>query len=99
MEKQPQGQLVAPVAGNETPTSANREPVSTDLDRKPRGAGRGGRSLMARFGAVLARVFAGLGFATMVLLAVGIVADYRGFDRTRGGYEPPYTGCTGEPID
>lgn len=54
---------------------------------------------MARFGSVLARVFAGLGLATVVLLAVGIVADYRGFDRTRGGYEPPYTGYTGEAID
>ena len=54
---------------------------------------------MAPLGAALARVFAGLGLAAVVLLAVGIVADYRGFDRTRGGYEPPYTGYTGEPIE
>jgi hypothetical protein len=33
------------------------------------------------------------------LLVGGLVADGLSFDRTSGGYEPPYTGYTGEPID
>ena len=41
--------------------------------------------------------------ATCVLLVVlfgaGLVADFLSFDRTKGGYEPPYTEYTGEPID
>ncbi|MDN3523556.1 hypothetical protein [Halomonas ramblicola] len=32
-------------------------------------------------------------------LMLGVIADIRSFDETRGGYEPPYTGFTGEPID
>lgn len=32
-------------------------------------------------------------------LSVGVAIDVLSFDRTRGGYEPPYTGYTGEPID
>ncbi len=31
--------------------------------------------------------------------AVGAVSDVRSFDRTSGGYEAPYTGWTGTPID
>ena len=38
------------------------------------------------------------GLALLALLA-GAIADIRSFDRTRGGYEPPFTGVTGEPID
>lgn len=34
---------------------------------------------------------------TAILIGAG--ADVRSFDRTTGGYEPPYTGFTGEPID
>lgn len=40
--------------------------------------------------------------ACVLLVAVligGFVADIRSFDQTRGGYEPPYTGYTGTPID
>ena len=33
------------------------------------------------------------------LLIAGLVADFLSFDRTKGGYEPPYTDYTGEPID
>jgi len=39
-----------------------------------------------------------VGLAFCLLLA-GVVADIRGFDRTRGGYEPPFEGLSGEPID
>ncbi len=33
------------------------------------------------------------------LVAAGAIADFRSFDRTKGGYDPPYTGYTGEPTD
>ncbi len=35
----------------------------------------------------------------IAMAAAGIVADVSSFDRTRGGYEPPYTDYTGEPVD
>ncbi len=35
----------------------------------------------------------------VALLAAGVIADFRAFDRTEGGYDPPYTGYTGEPVD
>lgn len=44
------------------------------------------------------RVAALVGLCVCLFLA-GIVADIRGFDRTRGGYEPPFEGVTGPPID
>lgn len=34
----------------------------------------------------------------VVLFGVGTYIDIRNFDRTEGGYEPPYEGWTGEPI-
>lgn len=34
-----------------------------------------------------------------LLVAAGITADLRSFDPTSGGYEPPYTDYTGQPID
>ncbi len=34
-----------------------------------------------------------------LLLIGGAVIDLASFDRTRGGYEPPYTAYTGQPID
>lgn len=40
---------------------------------------------------------AAIGLAAFFI--AGIVADVRGFDPTRGGYEPPYTNYTGNPID
>lgn len=39
------------------------------------------------------------GALMLVVIALGVIADIRSFDETRGGYEPPYTGFTGEPID
>lgn len=39
-----------------------------------------------------------LSVALSVYLAVALVLDARNLDRTRGGYEPPYTGYTGEPL-
>ena len=44
-------------------------------------------------------VFAALGLALTLLIIIGAAIDITSFDRTRGGYEPPYTGYTGQPID
>ena len=40
-----------------------------------------------------------LGIVTLVAITVGATLDIAAIDRTRGGYEPPFTGYTGEPID
>ena len=40
-----------------------------------------------------------VGAAALALGLVGLVLDIHNFDRTRGGYEPPYSGYTGRPID
>lgn len=45
------------------------------------------------------KMFAALGIIATVGLLCGLVLDLRDFDRTRGGYEPPYDGVLGEPID
>lgn len=45
------------------------------------------------------RALAAVGALALALLTLGVVADVRAVDRTRGGYEPPYTGWTGTPID
>ncbi len=43
--------------------------------------------------------FATLGFILVTLLFIGLSIDLQNFDRTEGGYEPPYTDYTGEPTD
>jgi hypothetical protein len=45
------------------------------------------------------RVIVFVALVTVLLVATGAALDYRSFDRTRGGYEPPYEGWTGTPID
>lgn len=42
--------------------------------------------------------FALIGFASVLLLCIGLIMDFRSFDQTQGGYEPPYTDVTGQPI-
>ena len=44
-------------------------------------------------------VFATIGVVCVVGLILGAILDLSNFDRTSGGYEPPYQGVTGEPID
>lgn len=44
-------------------------------------------------------VLAVVGALALVVTVVATVLDLRGFDRTRGGYDPPYEGWTGTPID
>ncbi|MCZ6862825.1 MAG: hypothetical protein O7I42_21595 [Alphaproteobacteria bacterium] len=43
--------------------------------------------------------FALIGVAATAILVVGLYRDISDFDRTRGGYEAPFTGVTGEPVD
>jgi hypothetical protein len=48
---------------------------------------------------LVVRALAVLALALAALLVGGVIADGLSFDRTSGGYEPPYTDYTGEPID
>lgn len=49
--------------------------------------------------ALTLKALALFGALMLVVIALGVIADIRSFDETRGGYEPPYTCFTGEPID
>jgi hypothetical protein len=51
------------------------------------------RALTLRRGALA------LGALALAAGLAALVADIRDFDRTRGGYEPPFADVTGEPID
>ena len=42
---------------------------------------------------------AAVGGLAITLFVVGFWLDFQDFDRTSGGYEPPYEGVVGEPID
>ncbi|NJN31026.1 MAG: hypothetical protein HC824_11785 [Synechococcales cyanobacterium RM1_1_8] len=44
-------------------------------------------------------LFASLGCLSSGLFLTGLAIDTGNFDNTRGGYEPPYTGWAGTPID
>lgn len=39
------------------------------------------------------------GLLFVFILTFGIYLDFKNFDQTRGGYEPPYTGVTGNPVN
>jgi len=52
-----------------------------------------------RFGHFLVRGFAIWGALSLALLGWGVLRDGTDFDRTRGGYESPFEGWTGQPID
>jgi len=47
----------------------------------------------------LIRGFAAIGFSLVLLISVGLYLDIKEMDHTEGGYEPPFTGVTGDPID
>lgn len=47
---------------------------------------------------VVVRLFALVGAVLAVYVGVALALDVGNLDRTRGGYEPPYTGFTGEPL-
>lgn len=48
---------------------------------------------------VVLYIFAIVGVIASVMVGVGLALDIGTFDRTRGGYDPPYTDFTGTPID
>lgn len=47
----------------------------------------------------MVNVFAALGAAAVTLLTIGIAIDVANIDQTSGGYEAPFDGWTGTPID
>ena len=47
----------------------------------------------------LVRLFSLIGLVLLASIFAGVYLDVRDFDRTEGGYEPPYAGVTGEPVD
>jgi hypothetical protein len=47
----------------------------------------------------LKRLALAAGVALVAIFITGFIADLLSFDRTKGGYEPPYSDYTGEPID
>lgn len=47
----------------------------------------------------IVNVFAVLGVLALGITATGLAIDVSNFDRTSGGYEPPFEGWTGTPID
>ena len=49
--------------------------------------------------ATITRVFALTGLLAAILFSAGIYLDYQDFDPSKGGYEPPYVGVTGELVD
>jgi len=48
---------------------------------------------------IIIKIFASFGLILTSLIIIGLVFDITGFDRTKGGYNPPYEGVTGEPVD
>ncbi|MGH1415615.1 MAG: hypothetical protein ACRBB0_19150 [Pelagimonas sp.] len=40
-----------------------------------------------------------IGFLSVTLVAIGLYLDITDFDKTQGGYEAPYEGVTGDPVD
>lgn len=44
-------------------------------------------------------IFTGLGLVLTLFIIIGAAADFASFDRTKGGYEPPYEGYTGELVN
>jgi hypothetical protein len=48
---------------------------------------------------LLLKIFSLVGFISIALLVIGVYLDVKDFDRTKGGYQPPYTGVTGTPVD
>ena len=44
-------------------------------------------------------LFATVGAVAIVFFVVGFWLDFQSFDQTRGGYEPPFQGVEGEPVD
>ncbi|WP_261844574.1 hypothetical protein [Aliamphritea ceti] len=48
---------------------------------------------------VILKCFFVIGVTATVIFSIALYLDIREMDKTDGGYEPPYTGVTGEIID
>jgi hypothetical protein len=48
---------------------------------------------------ITTKIFALIGLILTILIIIGLIFDIRNFDRTKGGYNPPYKDVTGEPVD
>ena len=48
---------------------------------------------------IVLKLFALIGLLSGLLLVLGVYLDIKDFDRTQGGYTPPYLGATGDPVD
>ena len=48
---------------------------------------------------IIIKSFAAVGLAFVLTIMLGIYLDVKDFGKTKGGYEPPYVGVTGESID
>ncbi len=57
------------------------------------------RCRLARTQSWTTRALALVGVVALIATVAGAVLDLQEFDQTRGGYEPPYEGWTGTPID
>lgn len=57
------------------------------------------RGILRRLGRGVVTTFAVVGVVATGGLVTGAVIDATNFDRTTGGYEAPYTGWSGTPID
>lgn len=68
-----------------TPTSRELPARRPLTFRRPSGAAR--------------NALAAVGAIALGLVGWGVAVDFSNFDRTRGGYEAPYTEYTGTPID
>ena len=44
-------------------------------------------------------IFAAIGAVSFLYILIGSVIDITSFDQTKGGYEAPYEGWTGTPVD
>lgn len=47
----------------------------------------------------LRNIFATIGVSLTLLIAIGLYLDVKEMDHTKGGYEAPFVGVTGAPID
>ena len=48
---------------------------------------------------IIIRTLTTVGSITVILLVIGLFLDFSKFDQTSGGYEYPYSGWTGAPIN
>lgn len=45
------------------------------------------------------KLLALIGLTLVFIMIAGIYLDFKNFDQTTGGYEPPFTGVTGNPVN